>query len=287
MKDLIQAIEQGLVLLDGAMGTQLIQKGLGTGELPESWNFTHPEDIREIHNSYIQAGAQVILTNTFGANRLKLKKAGAEDKLEEVNLGALRIAREAAGGKVWIGGNIGPTGEFLKPYGQYEEKDFYLVFKEQAEILAEASNLFVIETMSDPQEVRIAIKACKDNFALPVAASMSFNSKAGQYRTLMGTTIAQAVEALEEADIIGANCGDLSPEEMAEVIREMRKLTSKPLLAEPNAGKAQLKEGQAIYPLGPEEYKQEAEKIVQAGVNIIGGCCGTTPEHIKLLGRLL
>ena len=216
----MQALQQETILLDGAMGTQLIQKGLSTGELPESWNLTHPEDIREIHNSYIQAGAQVILTNTFGGNRLKLRKAGAEDKLEEFNLGALRIAQEVAGEKVWVGGNIGPTGEFLKPYGQYEERAFYAVFKEQAEILAQASNLFIIETMSDPQEVRIAIKACKDNFTLPIAASMSFNSKAGQYHTLMGTSVAQAVEALKEADIIGTNCGDLSPEEMAEVIEE-------------------------------------------------------------------
>ena len=287
MKDLLQAIGQGVVLLDGAMGTQLIQQGLETGELPESRNVTHPEVIRQIHSSYIEAGAQVILTNTFGANRLKLQRAGAEEKLEEVNREALRLAQEVTQEKVWIGGNIGPTGDFLEPYGRYREEDFYAVFKEQAEILAQGSALFVIETMSDPREASIAIKACQDNFDLPIAASMSFYSKAGQYRTLMGTEITQVVEVLGEADIIGANCGDLSLEEMAQVIEEMRRLTTKPLFAEPNAGKARLEDGKAVYPLGPEEYARGAEKIVGAGVNLVGGCCGTTPEHIRALRKAL
>lgn len=279
--------QREILLLDGAMGTEIIKRGLKPGELPESWNIEHPQLIRQIHQEYIEAGSEVIITNTFGANRLKLSRSGSAERFEEFNRRGVRIAREVAGEKVLVAGDIGPTGELIAPYGECSFQDFYLTFKEQAEILqSEGVDLFIIETVSDPQEMKAAIRALKENFSLPVLASMRFDHKGKDFRTMMGTTVEKAVEAMNEADVLGVNCGEVTPQEMAEIVRIMRKITSKPLLAEPNAGLPQLIDGKTIYDLSPESFLEGMRAIIRAGGVVVGGCCGTTSRHIKLLSTL-
>lgn len=270
--------------LDGAMGTELMKRGLKVGDPPELWNLENPEEVLEVQRAYVEAGAQVVLTNTFGGNRPKLGRAGMEEKLEEVNRRAVEIAREASGGRALVAGNLGPTGEFVEPYGTLSEEDLYRAFREQAEVLASSGvDLFVVETMSDLREVEAAVRACRE-FGLPVAASMSFEPADG-FRTIMGVKPGEAAMALEEAgaDIIGTNCGGISPEEMAEVVAEMGKATERPILAEPNAGRPELVGGRAVYKLSPEEFVEGMRKVARAGAKLLGGCCGTTPEHIRLL----
>ncbi|RKY73605.1 MAG: 5-methyltetrahydrofolate--homocysteine methyltransferase [Candidatus Latescibacterota bacterium] len=275
--------------LDGAMGTELIKRGLRLGDPPELWNLEGPEKVLEVQRAYVEAGAQVLLTNTFGGNRLKLRRAGMEEKLEEVNRRAVEIAKEASGGRALVAGNLGPTGEFVEPYGTSSEEDFYRAFVEQAEVLASSGvDLFVIETMSDLKEVGAAVRACRE-FGLPVAASMSFEPAGGGFRTMMGVKPQDAARALEEAgaDMVGTNCGGISPEEMAQVVAEMGSATQRPIFAEPNAGRPELVDGRAVYKLSPEEFVEGMRKVAEAGAKLLGGCCGTTPEHIRLLVRKL
>ena len=271
--------------LDGAMGTELIRRGLRIGEPPELWNLEEPEKVMEVQRAYVEAGAQVVLTNTFGGNRLKLKRAGIEGKLREVNRSAVEIAKEASEGRALVAGDIGPTGEFLEPYGTFSEDDFYRAFVEQAEVLASSGvDLFVVETMSDVGEVVTAVRACRE-FGLPVAAGMSFESAGDSFRTMMGVGPQDSAKAIEDAgaDIIGTNCGGISPEEMAEVVAEMGRATGRPIFAEPNAGRPELVDGRAVYKLSPEKFVEGMRKVARAGAKLLGGCCGTTPEHIRLL----
>lgn len=278
--------QEKVVLADGAMGTELINRGLKVGEPPESWNVTHPELVRDIQQKYVEAGAEIILTNTFGGNRLKLKRAGMEEKWSEFNYAGVKIAREAAGNKSLVAGDLGPTGEFIQPYGDYHPLDIYRVYVEQVQILVEEGvDLLLIETMTDSQELEIAIRACRDHSSLPIVGCASFNKKGGDFRTFMGTSVSQIVKIMEEPGVtgIGTNCGDITPEEMSQLIKKMARLTSRFLWAKPNAGLPAIKEGKTIYPLSPEEFSSGVQKIVEAGVKIIGGCCGTSPEHIRIL----
>ena len=277
------------VFLDGAMGTELMKRGLRVGDAPELWNLERPDEILDVQRAYVEAGAQILLTNTFGGNRLKLRRAGMEDRLEEVNRKAAEIARRASGGRALVAGDIGPTGEFMEPYGSFSEEDFYRVFREQAEVLASSGvDLFVIETMTDVGEVKAAIRACRE-LGLPVAASMSFDPAGDDFRTMMGVRPEEAAKCIDEAgaDLVGANCGGVSPEEMAQVVGRMREATKRPLFAEPNAGKPELVDGKAVYRLSPEAFVEGMRKVAEAGARGLGGCCGTTPEHIRLLVREL
>ena len=277
-----------VILLDGGMGTRLIEKGLKAGEVPESWNIAYPERIREIHQSYIRAGARIIYTNTFGANRLKLKRAQKVNFLERFNIAGVKLAKEVANNEVLVAGDIGPTGEFLKPYGEWEEKDFYQAFQEQVEIfLSEKVDLIVLETFSDLREIQVAVQAVKDTSNLPLFASMSFERGKGGYKTIMGIKVEEMVEGLKDADVIGINCGGLYPDEMGEIVKEMRKITDKPLLVKPNAGKSRIKDGKVEYELGPEEFAERMKIPIQEGAKFVGGCCGTTEKHISLLNKLI
>lgn len=278
--------QKRLVLADGAMGTELIKRGLKPGEPPESWNVMHPEVVLDIQRKYVAAGAEIILTNTFGGNRLKLRRAGMEAKWREFNLNGVKIAQEAARNKVLVAGDMGPTGEFLYPYGDYQPEDILQVYAEQVQVLVEEGvDLVVIQTMSDLQELQIALQACRQYFSVPVAACVSFSRKGSEFRTFMGVTISQIVNLVEETGttLLGTNCGDITPQEMSLVIGEMVRLTSRPLIAKPNAGLPLIKEGETIYPLSPEEFSPAVQEIVDAGAKIIGGCCGTSPEHIRVL----
>lgn len=303
---LLSRLKEGILIADGAMGTMLQERGLGKGKCPEEWNISHREEVQAIHRAYLEAGCHLILTNTFGGNQFKLKKFGLEDRLHELNIAGAKIAREAiekfsapsagtcrvASGDrnngrnechPYVLGDVGPTGEFMEPVGLVKREEFYRVFKKQILALIEGGvDAIIIETMSSLEECQAAIQAAKENNNLPVIVSMSFDPGERGFRTMMGVDIPTVVKGLSEtgADVIGANCGRVSLEEMAEVIKEMRTLTDKPLMAQPNAGRPRLIEGRTVYEQSPEGIASEVKALVQAGANIIGGCCGTTPEHM-------
>jgi 5-methyltetrahydrofolate--homocysteine methyltransferase len=289
--ELSVALKSGTIICDGAMGTELQRRGLGRGVTPDSWNITHPEKVKEVHNAYIQAGAQAILTNTFGANAMR-SGADGQYSVQQLNYAAVKNARECAGQNVLVFGDIGPTGceDQLPPYGNQPEKLFYDVFKEQAIALAEAGvDAILVETMSSLAEAAIAVRSAKENTDLTVFCTMPFalppDSRPGDFRTPWGDELPDIVDKLIQAGAegLGSNCGDLV-EEMPELARKMREMTDLPLIFEANAGRPRVdEEYRSIYSLDPKGLAEIAAQLVDAGVNIVGGCCGTTPEHIAAI----
>lgn len=267
------------VIFDGAMGTMLQAYGLKAGELPESYNILHPEVIGKIHKGYLDAGADVITTNTFGANRLKLEKYGY-DVTKIVSTG-VNIALKAAQEKP-VALDIGPIGQLMKPYGSLSFEDAYDLFKEQVIIGSKAgADLILIETMSDIYEMKAAILAAKENTSLPVIATMTFQK---DRRTLTGTdplTMVNVVSSLG-VDALGINCS-LGPREMLPIIEEVLLYSALPVIAQPNAGMPKLVDGKTVFNVGPEEFAEYAKKMAEKGATILGGCCGTTYAHIKAL----
>lgn len=282
-------LKKGIVIFDGAMGTMLQMKGLTGGDCPELWNKDRAELIREIHRSYFHAGCQVVETNSFGANALKLKSYELTAQVRELNYKSARLARESAPDNGFVAASIGPTGKFLEPLGNVSPKQMYEVFKEQVEALVEGGvDLVCIETMMDLEETKLAVRAAKENCSLPIIASMTFNLDRNGFRTMMGIDPKTAVTELGEtgADIVGANCSN-GPKEMVQLMEEMRSYTTLPLIAQPNAGLPQLKAGKTIFSLNAEDFASYIPAFIAAGVNIIGGCCGTTPEHMKKVVDIL
>jgi len=271
------------VLWDGAMGTQLIAAGLA-GPAPELWNLERPELIREIHRDYVRAGSEVIQTNTFGANRLKLKSAGQENMLYQINLSAVRIAKEAGEGKALVAGDIGPTGEMMEPMGNLTPGRADAVYREQGSILAEAGvDLFSIETMFDLAEMKVAIRALKSVAPkIAVVAEMTFKKTGRGFFTMMGVSPEQAVKGMlgAGAEVVGANCS-IGPLEMVELAAELRKNTDRPILAQANAGEPKLVDGKEAYGVSAREFAEFARRIFDAGADAIGACCGSTPEFIR------
>ncbi len=290
-KEFLNNLRERTLLADGAMGTILQGRGLGVGECQEEWNLSHREEIKSIHREYLRAGCDLILTNTFGGNRFCLKKFGLEDKVREFNKAGVRIAREVVkdSQEIFVFGDVGPTGEFLEPLGTVTVETMYATFREQMVVLAEEGvDAIIIETMTDLREAQTAVKAAKET-NLPVLVSLSFSPGKEGFRTMMGVTVSAAVQGLVEAgaDVLGANCGEVNLEEMAEIIREMRGLTDKPLLAQPNAGKPILIQGKTTYNQSPEEMAVDVGNLLEAGASIIGGCCGTTPEHLTRMAQVI
>jgi len=336
MISLIDRLKKGEILIcDGAMGTSLQALGLEAGQAPEEWNILNPEKVKKVHKSFIDAGCDMIITNTFGANPVKLKRAGLEEKFVDINTAAVKIAKEAAKNVVYVLGDIGPTGEFLKPIGNYNEEDFYAAFSAQAKMLAGSGvDAFIIETMSALDESRIAVSACKA-IGLPVIASMTFNKTEKGYRTMTGISVEQAaVEFLKlNCDCFGANCG-CGSRQMVEIMKEFRKtlkevrhceesracpaklqrsreagrrsnlldgreIASPPagarnddfgnvfLIAQPNAGMPKLVKDKTVFDETPADFAKSVRDLVDLGVNIIGGCCGTVPEHIKEIAKII
>ena len=289
MLPLVERLKNNEILIsDGAMGTSLHAAGLEPGDLPESWNISNPDAVRKIHEGFIAAGSDMVATNTFGANLIKLKKAGLENKFEELNKKAVGIARKAAGKNVYVLGDIGPTGEFLKPAGNCSEQEFYEVFSKQAKILASSGvDAFTIETISALDELKPAILACKA-LGLPVIASMTFNVTKKGYRTMAGISIDALVKEMIslKCDCFGANCG-CGSRQMVEIMGEMRKTAGKNafLIAQPNAGMPRLAEGETIFDESAADFYSSVKELMKIGVNIIGGCCGTTPEHIRQIKK--
>lgn len=271
--------EKKVLVADGGWGTEFIKKGLKTGEIPEEWNRKNQFLVKKVAKSYKEAGADIILTNTFGANRLKLH--GAD--VEQINRMGVRWSKEEAGESL-VFASIGPTGEFLKPAGNFEEAKFTDVYSEQVKaIVGEGADGVIIETMSDIKEALCALKAVKDNSSLPVGVSFSFNKGKNGFATIMGVTPEQVISTVAEKnpDLIGANCGSVTIEDMVEIARIMGGLTNIPLWIKANAGLPILKDGKTLYPQTPEEVASFVPKLIESGGNVIGGCCGTTPEHIK------
>jgi len=289
--NILDLLKQKILVIDGAMGTMLQENGLKSGECPELWNISHPEIVRKIHTSYLEAGADIILTNTFGANGVKLMKMKQQHQLKEINKQAVKLARETVDsykknypGPVFVAGSVGPTGEILEPLGPVKHSEAYQGYQDQIkEMVSAGVDMIILETFYDLAEIKTALRAVKENSDLPVFASMSFDES---LKTIYGISPEKAVEELfeEEADGVGANCGS-GPELLYQVLTRMRIITDAPLLVEPNAGIPYLENNKVVYPASPQEMAKYAEKFVQLKVNIIGGCCGTTPEHIKAIAQ--
>ena len=283
-----EQINKRTLLIDGAMGTMLQAYGLKSGECSEGWNISHPQVVQKIHQEYIKAGADVILTNTFGANRIKLSSFNRQSDITEINKSAVKIAKEAIKSakepekKVLLAASVGPTGKILQPYGILSLKEAYENYKEQVVILEEIGiDLIILETFYDLEEIKAALKATKENTNLMVIASMTFDKN---LKTIYGVDPERAVVVLENegADGVGANCGT-GPEVLYEVLKIIKKTSKIYLMVEPNAGMPELLEGKVVYPASPKIMADYTEKFVKLGLNFIGGCCGTTPLHIKAM----
>jgi 5-methyltetrahydrofolate--homocysteine methyltransferase len=293
--NLRERIKEGLFLLDGAMGTQLIARGIEVGTCNDYLNIDSPNIIFDIHLSYIKAGSNAVITNTFGANEYVLTRHSLDEEAVEINTAAAQIARRAAGLEKYVLGNIGPSGNFLQPLGTLTAAELKNAFAVQAKaLLAGGVDGFIIETMTALDEITVAIEAVKSVCDLPVFASMSFDRAGDDYRTMMGVDVETAVAKIISlgVDAVGFNCGTVSLDEyvqLADKYVSAVKTTGKETLvyAEPNAGKPELIDGKAVYRVLPEEFTAAAEKILSAGINIIGGCCGTGPAHIEALAKNL
>mgnify|MGYP000926148227 CR=1 FL=1 len=286
---LLERLGKELLFLDGGMGTLLQEKGLQPGELPESWNLKRPEEVIAIHQNYFEAGSDIVLTNTFGANALKFH---SEDcPLQEVVTRAVENVREAArrgvkdGREIYVGLDIGPTGKLLKPMGDLAFEDAYEAFAEVMEYGEKAgADLIHIETMSDTYEVKAAVLAAKERTSLPVFATMIFDERG---KLLTGGDVPSVVAMLEglRVDALGINCG-MGPEQMLSILEELLTYTSLPVIVKPNAGLPKQRDGQTYYDVVPEEFASTMKLIVEKGACIIGGCCGTTPAHIRQMTTL-
>jgi len=278
------------------MGTELIARGVEVGKCNDYLNIESPDIVFDVHRAYLEAGSDAVLTNTFGANKYALGRHGFGDRVEEINKAGAQIARKAAGEEKYVLGDIGPSGDFLEPLGGLKPEALRKAFAEQAKgLLAGGVDGFIIETMTALEEIAVAIEAVKSVCGgLPVFASMSFDKAGDDFRTMMGVDVESAVAKIIpfDVDVVGFNCGSASLDEYVELAGEFAsavKATGQDvlILAEPNAGKPELVDGRAVYNVSPEDFAAAVEKVHLAGVNIVGGCCGTGPAHIEALAKRL
>ena len=291
MKSIIAELNKGRILVsDGAWGTFLQLKGLKPGECPEAWNINRPDDVLAIAQSYIDAGADMVETNSFGGSRFKLSRYGLEDKVWEFNRAAAEISRRAAGPDHFVLGSVGPTGKLLM-MEEVTEEELYEAFKEQSMALeAGGVNAIMIETMTDLDEARIAVKAAKENTSCEVFCTMTFEKIiGGEFRTMMGISPSEMADVLAGAgaDLIGTNCGN-GMANMVGMVQEIRKVNPDiPVLVHANAGMPRFLDGVTSFPETPEDMASMVREIILAGANIVGGCCGTTPEHISKVSEVV
>ncbi|HLO25040.1 MAG TPA: homocysteine S-methyltransferase family protein, partial [Geobacteraceae bacterium] len=283
----LQAIRNRVLVLDGAMGTMLQERGLKPGQSPEELNLTMPGVVAGVHRAYLDVGADIIVTNTFGGNRAKLSHYGLEGKIREINAAAVAIARDAAGDKAYVGASIGPTGNFVEPVGDIGFDEMAAIYREQASHLIEAGADFItFETFLDIKEIRAGIIAVREiSSDIPIVAQLTFDDKG---RSVLGTPPEAAAITLEAAgaDIVGSNCG-LGIDGIYEILSAMRRVTRLPLISQANAGLAQLKDGKTVFPGTPDDMTAYHDRLLELGVRIIGGCCGTTPAHIRAMREAL
>jgi 5-methyltetrahydrofolate--homocysteine methyltransferase len=287
VEDIISRLESGRVIVaDGATGTMLLAAGLPAGTPPERWVLENPDPIRNLQRAYVEAGSDLIIACTFGANRARLKHAGLTDQLIEVNQRAVQIAREAAGDRAYIAADIGPLGEFLAPIGKVTYEQALEIFAEQAAVLAEISvDVLYIETMSDLNEMKAAVAGAQQAAPdTPIFATLSFDHHG---RTNMGVKPEQAAEALQALGVaaFGANCG--ATLEMTEgAVAEMHAAAPQAaLIAKPNAGRPHMVGHETVYDATPEDMAEYARKFVALGARVVGGCCGSTPEHVAAIAE--
>ncbi len=308
-------LKEGLFLLDGAMGTELIARGIEPGTCNDYLNVQSPDIVFDIHCAYLRAGSDAVLTNTFGANTYALARHGLADRAEEINGAGARIARQAAreisnfGSRIsnfgpYVLGDIGPSGDFLEPLGSLQPEQLKAAFAEQANgLLAGGVDGFIIETMTALDEAKIATEAVKSVCGkLPLFVSFAFDRVGSDFRTMMGVDVTSAVAKMVSlgVDAVGFNCGTMSLDGYIKLAHryvsatealEKQRVTGHesriPFFAEPNAGRPELIDGRAVYKVSPEDFAAAAERIHSAGVNIIGGCCGTGPKHIAAVSRKL
>ena len=285
-----------MFLLDGAMGTQLIARGVEAGKCNDWLNVELPDMVAEVHRAYLQAGSDAVITNTFGANRYALNRHGCADKAFEINKAGAEVARKAAGEDRYVLGDVGPTGDFLEPLGTLKADQVREAFIEQAKgLLAGGVDGLIVETMTALDEFEIAIDAARSaGGGLPVLASMSFDKGGAGFRTMMGVDVATAVSKMLSlgVDAVGFNCGTASLDEYVELSKAYATAVQAAggkaqIFAEPNAGKPELIDGQAVYKVTPEEFAAACSRIAGSGIHILGGCCGSTPEHIRAVADVL
>ncbi len=273
----------GPAVTDGAWGTELQARGLQSGDFPDAWNLSNPEKVREVAAAYVQAGSQVILTNTFGANRLRLRAHNLAEKVVEINRRGVEISKQAAGSKVAVFASIGPSGKMLLS-GETTEAELRQAFAEQAQALAEGgADGLVVETMAELEEAKLAVEAARAT-GLPVVACMVYDAGKNKDRTMTGVTPEQAAAGLQAAgaDVIGANCGQ-GIEGFIPICRRLRVATDRPLWMKANAGLPELENGRVKYRTTPETFASFGPALVAAGSSFVGGCCGTNPAYIRAL----
>jgi homocysteine S-methyltransferase len=284
-KKFLDELRERILLADGAMGTMLYAKGVYINTCFDELNLARPGLVAEIHKEYVAAGAEIIETNTFGANRYKLSAHGIEDRVTEINEAGADIARSAAGENAFIAGAIGPLGKPLRPLGKISKTEAYDAFQEQARALAPLLDLFILETIHSLEEMKIAIEAVKSVSKLPIIAQITFSDEG---ETLAGESPERVASEFEKFDVpcIGVNC-TIGPQPMLEIVEKIAPLTSSKISVQPNAGSPRLVENRFIYLSSPEYMAEYAKKFIKTGVSIVGGCCGTTPDHIRAISRAI
>ncbi len=291
MRPLLVRLAEGEILVsDGATGTMLFERGLDPGDCPERMTLGAPDVLTEVAGAYLEAGAEFVHTNTFGGSLLKLADYDLQASTEELNRKAVSIARDAVGENAYVAASVGPCGKILEPYGEVAEEAVYESFERQLKALAsEGVDCVTVETMTDLREAVLAVRAAKSVMSgTPVLCTMTFDETPKGFFTIMGVDIPQAVEGLGEAgaDVVGSNCG-YGIEHMVGVAASFREATDLPILIHSNAGTPEMKDGALIFPESPAFFAEKTEALVDAGVSIVGGCCGTTPEYIRAIRQVV
>jgi len=280
-------VSQETILLDGAMGTELAKSGL---EMGGQNNLTNSEQVLDIHRQYANCGCHILITNTLTMNRIYIESHNLSVNVRDVNVAGAKLPRQIGGKDRYVLGDMSSTGTLLEPYGECSESEFYETFKEQARFLVEGGvDGFIVETMLDLREALCALRACRDVAALPVIVSMSFASTEKGGRSIMGNSAEECARELTKAgaQAIGANCGDLDPSQTAAVVSLLQDAISLPVLAQPNAGKPRLVAGRTVFDMPPADFADGIAECLHAGACLVGGCCGTSPEHIRAVTTML